>query len=195
MDSFRRRETAPRLVRAGERPGPLDEVYRRYGPYVAAVILRLTGRDADVEDLVQDVFVEAARAIESLREPEAIKGWLATIAVRTTRRTLRLRKMRGFLGLDAGADYTRVIDGAVAPHTSSEDRLLLASVYQILDKLAVDDRVAFVLHHIEGEKLDAVARLCGCSCATAKRRIARVHSALEARLGKAGLGEARSSDD
>jgi len=194
MDSFRRRETAPRLVRAGENPGPLDEVYRRYGPYVAAVILRLTGRDADVEDLVQDVFVEAARAIESLREPEAIKGWLATIAVRTTRRTLRLRKLRGFVGLDAGADYARVMDGAAAPHTSGEDRLLLASVYQILDKLAVDDRLAFVLHHIEGEKLDTVARLCGCSCATAKRRIARVQGALEARLGDAGLRPARSSD-
>src|SRR5262245_12429014 len=179
MDAFRRRETAPRLVRPGDSAGPLDEVYRRYGPYVAAVILRLTGRDADVEDLVQDVFVEAARGIERLREPEAIKGWLATIAVRTTRRTLRLRKLRGFLGLDPGADYTRVIDGAASP----EDRLLLASVYGILDKVAVDDRVAFVLHHIEGEKLETVARLCNCSCATAKRRIARAQGALEARLG------------
>ena len=179
MDSFRRRETAPRLVGPDESTGPLDEVYRRYAPYVAAVILRMTGRDAEVEDLVQDVFVEATRGIEKLREPEAIKGWLATIAVRRARRALRFRKLRGFLGLDAGADYTRVIEGP-APQ---EDRLLLASVYAILDTVAVADRIAFVLHHIEGEKLETVASLCGCSCATAKRRIARVQVALEERLG------------
>lgn len=183
MDSIRRKETAPRLVRVGETAGPLDEVYRRYAPYVAAVILRITGRDRDVEDLVQDVFLEAARGIEKLREPEAIKGWLATIAVRTTRRTLRLRKVRRLVGLDAGADYTRVVEVAAAPELSSEDRLLLASVYEVLEKVAVDDRVAFALHHIEGEKLDVVAALCGCSCATAKRRIARAQAVLEARLG------------
>lgn len=183
MDSFRRRETAPRLVRPGDSTGPLDEVYRRYAPYVAAVILRLTGRDSDIEDLVQDVFVEAARGIEALREPEAIKGWLATIAVRTTRRTLRLRRLRGFVGLDAGADYARAVDGAA----SQEDRLLLASVYRVLEKVAVDDRVAFALHHIEGEKLETVARLCGCSCATAKRRIARAQHALEQKLGEPGV--------
>jgi RNA polymerase sigma-70 factor, ECF subfamily len=179
MDSFRRRETAPRLVRPDESTGPLDEVYRRYAPYVAAVILRMTGRDAEVEDLVQDVFVEATRGIEKLREPEAIKAWLATIAVRRTRRALRFRKLRGFLGLDPGADYTRVIDGP-APQ---EDRLLLASVYEVLDTVTVADRLAFVLHHIEGEKLEIVASRCGCSCATAKRRIARVQGELEKRLG------------
>lgn len=179
MDPFRRRETAPRLVRPGDSTGPLDEVYRRYAPYVAAVILRLTGRDSDVEDLVQEVFVEAARGIENLRAPEAIKGWLATIAVRTTRRTLRLRRLRSFVGLDAGSDYAHVVDGSASP----EDRVLLASVYRVLDGIAAGDRVAFALHNIEGEKLENVARLCGCSCATAKRRIARVQRVLEQRLG------------
>jgi len=80
----------------------LDEVYRKYGRYVAAVILRLDGRNAEVEDLVQDVFVEAARGIRRLREADAIRGWLATIAVRTVRRRLRLRRAFRFLGLDAG---------------------------------------------------------------------------------------------
>lgn len=179
MTSSRPRELKPRLIQPHEVGSSLDEVYRRYCPYVAAVILKLTGRGTDVEDLVQDVFVEAARGIKGLRQPEAIKGWLATIAVRTARRTLRVRKVRSFFGLDAGADYTQLVDSSASP----VDKLLLASVYRVLDGLSVADRLAFTLHHIEGEKLETVAKLCACSCATAKRRIARAHSAIEERLG------------
>ncbi len=172
-------EGAPRLVGPGESGSPLDEVYRRYCRYVAAVILRLGGREGEVEDLVQDVFVEAARGIKHLRQPDAIKGWLATIAVRTTRRSLRMRKLRGFLGIDAGADY----EDLAAPGASPPDKLLLAAVYRVLDQMPVEDRLAFGLHHIEGEKLETVAHLCGCSCATAKRRIARAQQVIEERLG------------
>lgn len=93
-------ETALRLVPGGDPKLTLDEVYRRYCRYVAAVILRLDGRAAEVDDLIQDVFVEAAAGIARLRKSEAIKGWLATIAVRTVRRRLRSRRVKFFLGLD-----------------------------------------------------------------------------------------------
>jgi RNA polymerase sigma-70 factor (ECF subfamily) len=157
-----------RVVELGEAGTSFDDVYRRYARYVAAVVLRLCGRSTEVDDLVQDVFVEATRGIERLREPGAIKGWLATIAVRVCRRRLRARRVRLLLGLDPGFDYSHLVDGGASP----EDRLLLAGVYRVLDQLAVDARVAFSLHHIEGETLETVAHLCGCSLATAKRRIA-----------------------
>jgi RNA polymerase sigma factor (sigma-70 family) len=60
--------------------------------------------------------------------------------------------------------------------------VLVAAIYRALDQLSPDDRIAFVLHHIEGETLDAVARLAKCSITTAKRRIQRARSALERRL-------------
>jgi len=168
-----------RLVRGSEPDASLDEIYRRYCRYVAAVILRLRGRPDDLDDLIQDVFVEAARGIERLRDPEAIKGWLATIAVRLVRRRLRMQRLKRFLGLDRGGDGARAVDGAASP----ADKLLLVEVYGILDRLPVDDRVAFTLHHIEGETLGAVARLSGCSLATTKRRIARAQAVIEATLG------------
>ncbi len=93
-------EVVLRLVDSEEQGSSLDEVYRRYCRYVAAVVLRLDGRSHEVDDLVQDVFVEAARGIGRLRQPGAIKGWLATIAVRTVRRQLRVRRMRRFFGFD-----------------------------------------------------------------------------------------------
>jgi len=145
---------------------------------VAAVILRLDGRGAEVDDLVQDVFVEAARGIGRLRQPDAIKGWLATIAVRTVRRRLRLRRMWRFLGLDRDAGLAELVDPAASP----VDRLLLRAVYRVLDDMPVENRLAFSLHYIEGERMQAVASLCGCSLATAKRRVARAQRVIEERL-------------
>ena len=168
-----------RLVETGTTPELLDDVYRRYCRYVGAVVLRLGGRRGEVDDLVQEVFVEAARGIRGLREPGAVKGWLATIAVRLVRRRLQLRRVWRLFGLDAEVDYAGLVDPAASPH----DKLLVRSVYRVLDELPVADRLAFTLHHIEGEKLEDVARLCGCSCATAKRRIARAHQALQERMG------------
>ena len=175
------RSAAPlRLVPIDEQTSFLDDVYRRYCRYVAAVILRLEGRQAEVDDIVQEVFVEAARGVARLRDAEAVKGWLATITVRVVRHRLRARRLRRFLGLDAHPDYAALID----PSASPLDKLLVRAVYRVLDQLPVDDRLACTLHHIEGEKLEVVARLCRCSCATAKRRIARAQQAIEDHMGE-----------
>jgi RNA polymerase sigma-70 factor (ECF subfamily) len=177
--SVKPRQAPLRLVAPGERSSFLDDVYRRYCRYVAAVVLRLGGRHAEVDDLVQEVFVEAARGIRNLREPGAVKAWLATITVRVVRQRLSWRRLRRFLGVDAQIDYATLVD----PGASAVDKLLVRAVYRVLDEQPVADRLAFSLHHLEGEKLEEVARLCGCSCATAKRRIARVQRALQERMG------------
>lgn len=179
MVSVPRSQAPLRLVPVGERTSFLDDVYRRYCRYVAAVVLRLDGRQTEVDDIVQEVFVEASRGVARLRDPDAVKGWLATIAVRIVRHRLRARRLRRFLGLDAQVDYTGLID----PSASPLDKLLVRAVYRVLDELPVEDRLAFSLHHIEGEKLEVVAKLCRCSCATAKRRIARAQQVLEQRMG------------
>lgn len=62
---------------------------------------------------------------------------------------------------------------------SPEERLLLARVYAALDRISVDERLAWSLRHLEGERLDEVAALCGCSLATVKRRIASAQQTLK----------------
>jgi RNA polymerase sigma-70 factor, ECF subfamily len=169
-----------RLVRADEMQSPvgLDDLYREYCRYVAAIVLRLSGNRHDFEDLLQDVFAEAASGIANLRQPEAVRGWLATISVRVVRRYLRRQKLYRFLGLVPEADYEQVADPAASPF----DRSLLATVYRALDEIPVDDRLAFVLHVVQGETVDAMSRICGCSRNTIKRRILRARFALEERL-------------
>ena len=72
----------------------LTELFRRYAPYVSTIGLRLLGRDDELDDLVQDVFIEAQRGLHGLRAPDAIKGWLARITVRRATRRLRARRVR-----------------------------------------------------------------------------------------------------
>jgi len=152
-----------------------DAVFRRYSPYVAAVAHRLLGRDADVDDTVQEVFLVAVRGLSTIRDPGAVKAWLARVTVRSARRRLQLRRVRVFLGLDELTVYDSVADEQANP----EQRALVQRVYRVLDGLPADQRIAWTLRHIEGEQLEAVAELCGCSLATAKRRIAAAARSLE----------------
>jgi len=153
----------------------LDELFRQFAPYVAKIGYRLLGRDDEVDDLVQDVFLAAHRGLRQLRNRDAVKGWLATVSVRLARRRLRARRMRAFLHLDTTKDYLDVADGSASP----ADRALLARVYQILDGLPVNERIAWSLRFVQGEKLERVAELSSCSLATAKRRIKAAQAAIE----------------
>lgn len=153
-------------------------LFQRFAPYVARIGLRLLGREADVDDLIQEVFMAAFRQRHQVRDPAAFKSWIAIIAVRTARRTLRRRRMRAFVGLDALAAPLELRDSGMSP----ERRALLARVYQVLDRIPVEQRLAWTLRYVEGEKLERVAEACGCSLATAKRRIGAAHARIQAEL-------------
>jgi RNA polymerase sigma-70 factor, ECF subfamily len=145
----------------------IDRLFREHARYVARIGLRLLGRHSEVDDLVQDVFLDALRGAHTLREPGAARGWLAVIAVRKASAQLRRRRLWRRLGLDRAPDYDEVTDHSASPR----QRQLLASVYRALDRLPVDERVAWSLRHLEGERLEAIAELCYCSMSTVKRRI------------------------
>lgn len=160
-------------------PTDLDEAFRSYARYVGSIALRILGRPDEVEDLVQDVFLDAHQRIESLRDPAALKGFLATLTVRKAVRLLKRRKLRRFFGYDEGFDYTQLADAQASPH----ERALVGEVYRLLDELPAEQRSAWVLRYVEGEKMARVAELCGCSLATAKRRVAAAHARLYGELG------------
>jgi RNA polymerase sigma-70 factor (ECF subfamily) len=151
----------------------LADWFRRFAPYVARIGYRLLGRDEEVDDLVQDVFMAAHRTLGELSGEGAVRAWLMTVAVRTARKRLRRRALLQFLHLDA------VPEPPVDAAPSAE----LALVQSTLDRLPIAERIAWVLHHVEGETLERVAEVCGCSLATVKRRIRSAATALEARRG------------
>ncbi len=167
-----------RLLTGDGEPSDAGETYRRYAPYVAAVAYRLLGRDEDLDDSVQEVFVRAIRGFDRLKDRGAIKGWLAAITVRVVARKLRRRRARRLFGIEADYDYERV----AGPGANPEQAALLSTLYGALDDLAVPLRTAWLLRHVEGQTLPEVAEHCACPLATAKRRIAAADIWLKGRV-------------
>jgi RNA polymerase sigma-70 factor, ECF subfamily len=149
-------------------PRDLAASYRRFAPYVAVIATRLLGRDEEVDDLVQDVFLQALRGIAQLRDVHAIKGWLAKVTVRLSVRRLRRRRLLQalFRGADR-ADYEQL----AASDASPEQRALLAKVYEVLDGLPAQTRVIWLLRHVLSEPLHAIVELTGCSQSTVQRKL------------------------
>jgi RNA polymerase sigma-70 factor (ECF subfamily) len=160
-------------------PSDLDALYRRFAPYVAAVAIRLLGRDHEIDDLVQDVFLNALRGISQLRDAQAIKGWLAKVTVRLSVRRLRKRRLLAALQLGAaGGDYEQL----ASPDTSSEQKALLARIYAVLDRMPARTRVIWLLRHVLDESLQSIAALTSCSQSTVQRRLRDAESLLAEEL-------------
>ncbi|HEY2406762.1 MAG TPA: RNA polymerase sigma factor [Polyangiaceae bacterium] len=171
-----RSELAPRAGLPRERDA-LDDLVREHSGYVASLAYRVLGRDDEVSDLVQDVFVALFRFHDTIREPAAVRSWLATTTVRLARKRLRARQNRflRFLSLfTAEPEFVEPSSKAGLP----EDQVVFKTVEVALGTVPADARIAWALRYLEQEPLEDVARICGCSLATAKRRIAIAHQAV-----------------
>jgi RNA polymerase sigma-70 factor (ECF subfamily) len=157
----------------------LDDLFKEHSAYVARFAFRLLGREDEVDDLVQDAFVSLFRHLDTIRHAEAVRAWLTTTVVRMARRRLRLRRVGFLLRRGDRVDPT----GLEAQGTSGEDRAALWSVHRALRGVPANARIAWVLRYLEQEQIEDIARICGCSKATAKRRIADAQVAVKRALG------------
>jgi RNA polymerase sigma-70 factor, ECF subfamily len=176
------------LVQAFRRGDPSARAafYDRYADHVHRVLYRLLGFDRDLADLHHDVFVRALVSLPNLDDPSALKGWLTMIAVHVAQATITRRRRRAWLWFLPSDELPDV----QASSASSEVRGALRATYAALDKLPVDERIAFALRFIEGMELTEVAAACDTSLATIKRRLARAGARFEAEARKHPVLEA-----
>lgn len=153
----------------------LDVVFRQYALYVAAIAYRILGTRDELEDAVQDVFLTAHRTLATLRKPEAINSWLATVTVRVCQHRLRLRRLRRWLLLDSTSRPHDPPDQGASPET----RAALNDIFRALESVPPAARVAWSLRVLQGERLERVAELTGCSLAAVKRRVAKAQAVLD----------------
>jgi RNA polymerase sigma-70 factor, ECF subfamily len=145
-------------------------VWARYAGLVAGLLRRALGPGADVEDQVQETFVQFFQDVKKLREPAALRSFLIGVAAHVARSELRRRRYRRWLMLtDTGA----VPDEAGAA-ADAEAREAVRRLYALLDRLDDRSRMLFVLRHVEGLELTEVAAALELSLATVKRNLAKV---------------------
>jgi RNA polymerase sigma-70 factor (ECF subfamily) len=165
----------------GERWGR-EMLYRRHAGSLLALTTRLLRNRTDAEEVVQDTFVTGFEQLASLRDPAAVRAWLGQIAVSLVRRRIRRGKLTRLLGLDRGADDATM--EALAARDVGPDQLVeLRLVDRLLGEMRTELRIAWMLRRVEGLELAEVASMCGCSLATAKRRIADADDIIRAHVG------------
>ncbi len=164
-------------------------LYDRHHRYVRRVLTRVLGPDDQICDLIQDVFVTAIDSVERLEDPGALRSWLASIAVFRARAEIRRRRRQRWF---TTAEPEEPEDPG-APAADSDVGAALRATYEVMERLAPDERIAFALRYVEGMELTEVASATRVSLATVKRRlrraqdkfctIARMHPALREWVG------------
>jgi RNA polymerase sigma-70 factor (ECF subfamily) len=149
-------------------------LFRAHFPRVHATAFRITGSPHEAEDVAQETFIEAFRALKGFESRSKIATWIDRIAVRVAFRRLAERKGQAtFVGLDeVGAT-------ASSPEQHVHARDGLRRLYVALGELPPAARIAFVLHAIDGRTISDAAQLSNSSVTATKVRIWRARRALE----------------
>ncbi len=176
-------EIAPALLSAaarGERPAATAFV-RHYQARVVAMIARMlqpSGLGALVEDVAQETFIRALRALPRFdpQGPGKPSTWLLSIAVRLAINELQRKRPRL---VEVDQLMTRSSDSADA---QSERRELAASLREAVAELAPEYRAAFLLREYEGLSYQEIADELQLELGTVKSRLGRAREQLRRRL-------------
>ena len=142
---------------------------------------RLTGNDADAQDLVQEVLLRVRRGLETYR-PGSLEGWLSRITTNAFLDEVRRRRRRPTVPLPDDPDRviagTEDVEAALAATTLGDD------IQAALRSLPEDFRVAVVLCDVVGLPYDEIADQLGVPIGTVRSRIHRGRAALRGALVK-----------
>jgi RNA polymerase sigma-70 factor (ECF subfamily) len=132
----------------------------------------LVGRD-DADDVTQDVFVRAWRALPAYRGDASARTWLLAIARRASADHVRTQVRRRRLSSLAG-----MRDRTTPSRALSADPAGVTTVQDLVDTLPDDRRTAFVLTQVVGCSYEETASVCGVPVGTIRSRVARAREQL-----------------
>lgn len=196
MTDVPRRLTRPRS-RTGapaplmSRPTETGDVFERHGAKMAAWAARLLGPGADVDDVVQEVFLVVQRRLPEFRGDARITTWLYEITLRVACRFRRRARVRRWLGLGEAARRGALVSDRPGPLQALEARQATETVYAVLERLRERDRTLLILFEIERLSGEEIAALSGTSVGNvwvrlhrARARFLRAYHAWEQEKGR-----------
>ncbi|GAA1164047.1 RNA polymerase sigma factor [Nesterenkonia sandarakina] len=154
-----------------------EQLVDRYESRLLGLCIRMLRHRADAEDIVQDTFLTAWRRLDTLDEPSAFKAWVFRLASNGCLDLLRRRRSRGTEAVDP-ADM--VEESAAGP--SVEERAETSAAVRELDRVLVtlspEQRIAWLLHEIEGQSYAEIAEVLGVTEGSVRGRIHRARLAI-----------------
>jgi RNA polymerase sigma-70 factor (ECF subfamily) len=147
-------------------------LYRTHRSEVHRVVYRLIGPTADMEDIVQEVFIQVHRSLGNFRGQAKFSTWLHRVAVNVALQHLRKKKTTIKTRPEDSSATATVEDGGVpTPHEDAETHERLAAVRRALDKLSPKKRAVVVLHDMQGLDAHAIAKIVGAPVFTVRTRL------------------------
>ncbi|HVQ14265.1 MAG TPA: RNA polymerase sigma factor RpoE [Vicinamibacterales bacterium] len=173
-------------VQAGDKTA-FDLLVRKYQHRVLKLVSRFVSDAAEAEDVAQEAFIKAYRALASFRGDSAFYTWLYRIAINTAKNTLvsnRRRPVDFDLDLQDPEQYDR--HARLKEGDTPEGVLLTEEIRSVIEKameqLPEDLRTAIVLRELEGLSYEEIAEAMDCPVGTVRSRIFRAREAIDKKL-------------
>jgi RNA polymerase sigma-70 factor, ECF subfamily len=173
-------------VQAGEKAA-FDLLVRKYQHRVLKLVSRFVSDAAEAEDVAQEAFLKAYRALASFRGDSAFYTWLYRIAINTAKNALvsnRRRPVDFDLDLQDPEQYDR--HARLKEGDTPEGVLLTEEIRTVVERameqLPEDLRTAIVLRELEGLSYEEIAEAMDCPVGTVRSRIFRAREAIDRKL-------------
>jgi RNA polymerase sigma-70 factor (ECF subfamily) len=178
--SHRSDQELARLAADGD-AAAFDEIYTRHRRFVYCLAVRLTGNQADAEDLTQESFVSVLRRVGSFRGEASFTTWLYRLAINQVNMHFRHRSSKPERQTSEGEIPERGPSraGLTDPAEPLIDRLAIEKAVRMLPSGC---RAAFILHDVQGYTHQEAGRLSGHTAGTSKSQLHKARASLRAVL-------------
>ena len=160
----------------------------KYQRKILRLLSRMIRDPADIEDVAQEAFIKAYRALPQFRGESAFYTWLYRIAINTARNWLSSAAKRpsapNAIESEDGETFneTDSLSDISTPESMAASREIAETVNAAIEELPEDLRTAIVLREIEGMSYEDIAQTMACPIGTVRSRIFRAREAIAQRL-------------
>lgn len=165
-----------------------DQLVQRYQERIYATIYHMTSNHEDANDLAQDAFIKAYRALKSFKGDSSFFTWVYRIAINKTINFLKQRKNRIQMSLndiDFNAEHDPDLVALVSEKNPRRE-LNLAELQEklnaALQKLSDVHRLVVTLHDVQGLSHDEISKIMDCNTGTVRSRLFYARQQLQAYL-------------
>jgi len=165
-----------------------DELVRRYQERIYATIYHMTANHEDANDLAQEAFIKAFRALRSFKGGSSFYTWVYRIAVNKTINFLKQRRSRVHMSLndlDFNAEHDPDLVALVSDKTPRREATLTELQEKLntaMQKLSEPHRLVVTLHDVQGLSHEEVAKIMDCNIGTVRSRLFYARQQLQAYL-------------
>jgi RNA polymerase sigma-70 factor (ECF subfamily) len=159
------------------------KLYEHHRSDVARLVYRMLGPRSDMEDVIQEVFVQVYKSLRDFRGQSKFSTWLHRVTVNVVLMYRRAAKSRPVFADEPAVDAS-VRSGDIAPDEDAERRERVRAFGRLLGRLADKKRIVFVLHELEGIAPGEIAKIVGAPVLTVRTRLFYARRELEAMLAE-----------